>query len=280
MEMSTLQGVNPDRVQEALEMEKVELFKMQDLLIEQGYGIVDMKTDAIRYRLNKRRPFDARKHYWDDEKTVPKYHKDKNEPLKCKSHNYWRDGSSNFVEDFELDWDVIDEYTNLDTHQNEILDGNDFIHILVNVIGLKIVLAFELVVFLQHFFRGGVFGFEFLKHIAARTVTKNLKREFLDFIIIFVKNREDLLRFVPIPITRSSRTTRKRVAHPPLNAFKEALLFLGLLARLGRGLGRGLGLGFHFIGLGFDFFSGRIRRGIIWLLRPPATALRRHGELD
>ncbi len=108
-----------------LEMEKIELFKMEEMLIVRGYTPVEMKTDAIRYKLNKRRPFDASKYFWDNEQTVSKYRKDKNEKLKCHSHYYWRDGSSNFVEDFEMDWDVIDEYDDLDFVQNKILDKGD-----------------------------------------------------------------------------------------------------------------------------------------------------------
>ncbi len=108
-----------------LEMEKIELFKMQDLLVEEGYSVVDMKTDAIRYKLNKRQPIDVSQYFWDDEKTIRKYREDKNEPLKCKSHKYWRDGSSNYVEDFEMSWEIANEYEDLDAMQNEILDKGD-----------------------------------------------------------------------------------------------------------------------------------------------------------
>jgi hypothetical protein len=79
-----------------LEMEKMGLHQTQEILVENGYGIVELKTDAIRYKFNGKPKFGHSDYYYGDAKTIPKYRDDdNNKVIACKGHCYTRTGELN-----------------------------------------------------------------------------------------------------------------------------------------------------------------------------------------
>ena len=66
-----------------LQMEAVELHRLESMIVEHGGAVLDRNTDAIRY--TSRTPFDFTGYFWDDQGHVPKYQSEKTDPLKIES---------------------------------------------------------------------------------------------------------------------------------------------------------------------------------------------------
>lgn len=66
-----------------LQMEALELHKIEQLVVQKGGVVLDRNTDAIRYKRNKKICIDN--YFWDNDCTVPKYQDENNKPLRHES---------------------------------------------------------------------------------------------------------------------------------------------------------------------------------------------------
>ena len=103
-----------------LAMEKIGLHQTQELLVKNGYDIVELKTDAIRYNLNGKPKFDHSGYYYDDAKTIPKYREGDNKAIACKGHCYNRTGELNI----HKNWNITNEYNVIDEELKRIIGLN------------------------------------------------------------------------------------------------------------------------------------------------------------
>ena len=111
-----------------LQMEAMELHKLENMIINNGGKILDLNTDAIRYASKKE--IDLFNEYWDDNKTILKYQREEPKPLTTsKLQKFCR---KNYVEKdaFELKWNIEYDYeTNAEEKAKEIINSKKSIHI-------------------------------------------------------------------------------------------------------------------------------------------------------
>jgi len=111
-----------------LQMEALELHKLENMIIFNKGKILDRNTDAIRYAAKKE--IDLFNEYWDDDKTILKYQREEPKPLTTsKLQNFCR---KNYIENdaFELNWNISYDYeTTAEEKAIEIINTNTSIHI-------------------------------------------------------------------------------------------------------------------------------------------------------
>jgi hypothetical protein len=88
-----------------LQMEALELYKLEQIVIDNGGIPLDRNTDAIRYQRKKEINIDD--YYWDDEKTKPKYQVENEKPLKheAKPH-FYRKPYLQREDEFKYEWNT------------------------------------------------------------------------------------------------------------------------------------------------------------------------------
>lgn len=91
-----------------VQMEAIELYKIEKIIKENDGKPLDRNTDAIRFFYNKK--FEIDNYFWDDEKTAKKYKWEKPSPL-CRSsmENLSREDKFN-PENFVMKWNIEKEY--------------------------------------------------------------------------------------------------------------------------------------------------------------------------
>jgi hypothetical protein len=111
-----------------VQMEAVELYKIEKIIKENDGKPLDRNTDAIRFFYNKK--FEIDNYFWDDEKTVKKYKWEKPSPL-CRSsmENLNREDKFN-PENFMMKWNITREYEgDAMIKAIQIVDANTSLHI-------------------------------------------------------------------------------------------------------------------------------------------------------
>ena len=111
-----------------LQMEAMELHKLECLIEEHGGIILDRNTDAIRY--SAKAEMEISNYFWDDEKQVPKYQKETAKPLQverlanfCRADNLDRSK-------FELNWNITYDYhVSAEEKAKEIIESKKSFHI-------------------------------------------------------------------------------------------------------------------------------------------------------
>ena len=110
-----------------LEMESIELHKLESIIIKNGATILDRNTDAIRYHHKKELIIDI---FWDDEKQFPKYAKEDAKELTTETMPRLCRKQVLEYDIFDLDWNI--QYDFEGTPEQEaisIIEKNDSIHI-------------------------------------------------------------------------------------------------------------------------------------------------------
>ena len=111
-----------------LEMEAVELHKLESIIIKKGGVILDRNTDAIRYSRDKEIEFSN--YFWDDEKTVIKYQKEQPRPLKNDVLKGMKRDAIFDLSVFELEWNTQYDYDlPVQDEANRIVESNKSYHI-------------------------------------------------------------------------------------------------------------------------------------------------------
>lgn len=85
-----------------LQLEAIELHKLENIIIGKGGLPLERNTDAIRYQ--KQTEIDINEYFWDTERTKPKYQAEANTPLKCETKPHWKRDPYLKEYDFNLDW--------------------------------------------------------------------------------------------------------------------------------------------------------------------------------
>ena len=112
-----------------LQLEALELHKLESIIINEGGVVLDRNTDAIRYKRNTE--IDIKNYFWDTNKQVLKYDVEDAKPLKCehlpklKRHN-----ALDICDKFNLLWTIENDYEiEVEAKAKEIVDSNKSIHI-------------------------------------------------------------------------------------------------------------------------------------------------------
>ena len=125
-EQVDVEGMKYCLYKQILEMEAVELHKLETIIINKGGIILDRNTDAIRY---------ARKNaieiveYWDDDNTELKYQKEGAKPLTCQMLPHMRREQEIDLTVFDLQWNIQEDYKTAEEEAKRIIDNNKSIHI-------------------------------------------------------------------------------------------------------------------------------------------------------
>ena len=106
-----------------LQMEAVELHKLETIIHKKGGRILDRNTDAIRYSSKKVIQLDE--YLWDID--TPKYQVENAKPLKIEHLPHYRRETVNQL--IEYNWNITYDYINIDETINHILDSEKSIHI-------------------------------------------------------------------------------------------------------------------------------------------------------
>jgi hypothetical protein len=108
-----------------LQMEAMELHKLEQLVIENDGIPLDRNTDAIRYQ--KKKEINFEEFYWDEKKRYPKYQREENKPLKHEAKRYYyREGYLKDAGEFECEWDIKYDMTAVEifeSKQSALING-------------------------------------------------------------------------------------------------------------------------------------------------------------
>lgn len=109
-----------------LQMEALELHKLENLIICNGGEILDRNTDAIRYKgANK---MNIQNFYWDEEQTIKKYRTEEASPLKVEHLPKMK--RAKIQTNFELIWNIDYDYNcSVEQKAVEIVNTNQSVHI-------------------------------------------------------------------------------------------------------------------------------------------------------
>lgn len=111
-----------------LEMEAVELHRLEQLIVQAGGEVLDRNTDAIRY--SRYCPVDLEDYYWDEAKTVPKYQKEEPKPLMKEVLPGMRRDKPLDMSLFDLPWNILYDYEGTaEEEAKRIVDGGMSWHI-------------------------------------------------------------------------------------------------------------------------------------------------------
>jgi hypothetical protein len=111
-----------------VQMEAIELYKIEKIIKENDGKPLDRNTDAVRFFYNKNFEIDG--YFWDDEKTVKKYKWEKPKPL-CRSSMEYLNREDDFKSDtFGLMWNISKEYEgDAMIKAIQIVESNKLLHI-------------------------------------------------------------------------------------------------------------------------------------------------------
>jgi nucleoside-triphosphatase THEP1 len=111
-----------------LQMEAVELHKLETLIISNGGLVLDRNTDAIRYIAKK--PLNIDNYYWDTQKQILKYQTEESKPLQIqRMSNFCRKHTID-VSQFTLNWNIAYDYDGTaESKATEIIESNKSCHI-------------------------------------------------------------------------------------------------------------------------------------------------------
>lgn len=99
-----------------LQMEALELAKLEQMIIDKGGIPLDRNTDAIRFQRNEE--ININDYFWDDDKKQPKYQTEENKPLRHEAKPHFiRYNSSKMLREFSCRWN-----TRWDMTAQEIFD--------------------------------------------------------------------------------------------------------------------------------------------------------------
>jgi DNA replication protein DnaC len=111
-----------------LQMEAMELHKLECLIEKNGGTILDRNTDAIRYTAKKE--MNITDYYWDDKKEVQKYQKEEAKPLQVERLSSFCRADNLDKAKFNLGWNITYDYdVTADEKAKEIIDSNKSFHI-------------------------------------------------------------------------------------------------------------------------------------------------------
>jgi DNA replication protein DnaC len=125
-EQVDVEGMKYCLYKQVLEMEALELHKLESVIKRNGGIILDRNTDAIRYAKSKEIEIVE---YWDDEKTVLKYQKELAKPLTCQMLPRLCRGHEIDLSVFNLKWNTQYDYEDAEEEASRIVDNNTSIHI-------------------------------------------------------------------------------------------------------------------------------------------------------
>ena len=94
-----------------LQLEAIELHKIETLVLQHDGYILDRNTDAIRYYGNK---IDITNYYWDDAKTLPKYQDENSKPLQVERCSHFKRVNHVDVSKFTVNWNIEYDYEGYD----------------------------------------------------------------------------------------------------------------------------------------------------------------------
>ena len=123
-----VEGMKYPIYKQVLEMEALQLHTLENIIINKKGVILDRNTDAIRYA--RKEPINISDYFWNDEKTVLKYHNEVVKPLKCEVLPRMCRKHQLDYNIFNLQWNIQYDYDG--TAQEEakrIIDTNQSIHI-------------------------------------------------------------------------------------------------------------------------------------------------------
>lgn len=111
-----------------LQLEAIELHRLETLVLRNGGRILDRNTDAIRYFADKEINID--KYFWDKDKTIQKYQVENSNPLKIESLAHFNRNHILDLSTFELNWEISHDYLGtVEKKAKELVDGKKSFHI-------------------------------------------------------------------------------------------------------------------------------------------------------
>ena len=111
-----------------LQMEAMELHKLETNIKNYGGIILDRNTDAIRYAAKNE--MDITQYFWDAESKVSKYQTEKSKPLEIEQMSNFCRNPTLDLKQFILNWNIIYDYENsADEKAKLIVDSNTSYHI-------------------------------------------------------------------------------------------------------------------------------------------------------
>ena len=115
--------------QMVLQMEAMELHKLESIIRQNDGVILDRNTDAIRYA--KQTEINMNNYYWDDEQTVIKYQNEDNKPLKHDAFSHMARTSAfiNKGDIFNLNWKIRYDYDDIIETCQSIIGSKQSINI-------------------------------------------------------------------------------------------------------------------------------------------------------
>ena len=111
-----------------LEMEAVELHRLEQIIVRAGGKVLDRNTDAIRY--SSFRPVPLDEYFWDDEQTVAKYQSEEPKLLLHEVLPSLKRDKPMDMSQFELPWNIQKDYEGTaEEEAQRIVDSNLSWHI-------------------------------------------------------------------------------------------------------------------------------------------------------
>jgi DNA replication protein DnaC len=121
-----VEGIKYCLYKQVLEMEALELHKLESIIKNKGGIILDRNTDAIRYARHSEIEIVE---YWDDEKNVLKYQKEQSKPLSCEMLPHLCRKHELDLTVFNLKWNIKYDYDCPYEEASRIVDTDCSIHI-------------------------------------------------------------------------------------------------------------------------------------------------------
>jgi hypothetical protein len=109
-----------------LQVEALELHKLENKIIEKGGYILDRNTDAIRFQSKNKIELEE---FWDDEDSVLKYQAEEDKTLQVERCPQMSRMNTTKLNDFDLKWNITYDYENIDDRINEIIESKKSYHI-------------------------------------------------------------------------------------------------------------------------------------------------------
>ena len=122
-----VEAINYCLYKQIVEMEAVELHKLESIICKNGGVPLDRNTDAIRYA--RKDPIELIE-YWDEEKTILKYQKELAKPLSCEVFGGFCRKQELDLSIFDLNWNIQDDYLGCaEDEACRVVDTNMSMHI-------------------------------------------------------------------------------------------------------------------------------------------------------
>ena len=123
-----VEGMKYTIYKQILEMEALELHKLESMIIVNKGIVLDRNTDAIRYA--RKEAIDISSFYWDDDCTVPKYQNEDPKPLATEVLPLMNKKHELDYTVFDLQWKLRDDYLgSAEDEAKRIINSNESVHI-------------------------------------------------------------------------------------------------------------------------------------------------------